>query len=126
MLFPSILKRLQSEVSQHVGDTSSGAVFVIWVDEASCTSLDVFYLVNVIFAGRGHRLQRSILKQSGQGRCRLFCCAQLGGQNRRSLRKKPRVELAFLVDSIYIFFFYNGSILRSGADSLRSHVILYE
>ena len=48
LLFAPILKRLQSEVSQHVGDTSSGAVFVIWVDEASCTSLDVFYLVNVI------------------------------------------------------------------------------
>ena len=48
MLFPSILKRLQLEVSKHLGDTSSGAVFVIWVEEASCTSLDVFYLVNVI------------------------------------------------------------------------------
>ena len=42
LLFSSILKRLQSEVSQHVGDTSRGAVFVILVDEASCTSLDVF------------------------------------------------------------------------------------
>ena len=42
LLFSSILKRLQSEVSQHVGDTSRGAVFVILVDEVSCTSLDVF------------------------------------------------------------------------------------
>ena len=33
LLFSSILKRLQSEVSQHVGDTSRGAVFV--VDEAT-------------------------------------------------------------------------------------------
>ena len=31
LLFPSIMKRLQSEVSQHVGDTSMGAVFVILV-----------------------------------------------------------------------------------------------
>ena len=42
LLFASVLKGLQSEVSQHVGDTSRGAVFVILVDEASCTSLDVF------------------------------------------------------------------------------------
>ncbi len=31
LLLSSILKRLQSEVSQHVGDTSRGAVFVILV-----------------------------------------------------------------------------------------------
>ena len=42
LLFSSILKRLQSEVSQHVGDTSRGAVFVILVDEVSCMSLAVF------------------------------------------------------------------------------------
>ena len=42
LLFSSILKGLQSKISQHVGDTSRGAVFVILVDEASCTSLDVF------------------------------------------------------------------------------------
>ena len=42
------MKRLQSEFSQHVGDMSRGAVFVILIDEASCTSLDVFYLVSVI------------------------------------------------------------------------------
>ena len=41
-LFSSILKRLQSEISQHVGDTSRGAVFVILVDEVSCPSLAVF------------------------------------------------------------------------------------
>ena len=40
--FSSILKRLQSGVSQHGGDTSRSAVFVILVDGASCTSLDVF------------------------------------------------------------------------------------
>ena len=62
-----------------------------------------FLLCQCHFAGRGPRLQRSILKQSGQGRCRLYCCAQLRGQNRRFLRKKPRVELAFLVDSIIFF-----------------------
>ena len=48
LLFSSILKRLQSEVSQHVGDTSSDAVFVILVDETSCMSLDVFWLANVV------------------------------------------------------------------------------
>ena len=48
LLFSSNLKRLQSKVSQHVGDTSRGAVFVILVDEASCTYLDVLYLVFVI------------------------------------------------------------------------------
>ena len=42
LLFSSILKRLLSEISQYVGDISRGAVFVILVDEASCTSLDVF------------------------------------------------------------------------------------
>ena len=47
-LFPSILKRLQSEVPQHVGDTSREAAFVILVDKANCTSLDVFWLVNII------------------------------------------------------------------------------
>ena len=41
-LFSSILKRLHSEISQHVGDTSRGAVFVILVDEVSCPSLAVF------------------------------------------------------------------------------------
>ena len=41
LLFSSILKRLQSEVSQHGGDTYRGAVSVILVDEASYTSRDV-------------------------------------------------------------------------------------
>ena len=37
LLFSSILKRLQSEVSQHVGDTSRGVVFVIWwMKQAAC------------------------------------------------------------------------------------------
>ena len=39
LLFSSNPKRLQSEVSRHVGDTCRGAVFVILVDEASCTCL---------------------------------------------------------------------------------------
>ena len=42
LLFSSVLKRLQSGVSQHGGDTSRSAVFVILVDEASYTSLDFF------------------------------------------------------------------------------------
>ena len=42
LLFSSILKGLLSEISQYVGDISRGEVFVILVDEASCTSLDVF------------------------------------------------------------------------------------
>ena len=37
-----LMKQLQSKASQHVGDTSRGAVFVIVVDEESCTPLDVF------------------------------------------------------------------------------------
>ena len=45
MLFSSILKRLQSEVSKHVGDTSRGAVFEVLVDEASFMSLDVLLLI---------------------------------------------------------------------------------
>ena len=44
LLFSSILKRLQSEVSQHVGDTSREVVFVILVDQVSCISLDDFSL----------------------------------------------------------------------------------
>ena len=35
LLFSFILKQLQSEVSQHVGDTSRGTVFVTVVDEAA-------------------------------------------------------------------------------------------
>ena len=42
LLFSSFQKGLQSEISQHVGDTSRGAVFVILVDEVSCMSLAVF------------------------------------------------------------------------------------
>ena len=34
---------LQSEVSQHLGDTSRGAVFIIVIDEASCMSLNVVF-----------------------------------------------------------------------------------
>ena len=40
LLFSSILKRLQSEVSQH-GVTHTGVQSVILVDEASYTSRDV-------------------------------------------------------------------------------------
>ena len=42
LLFSPILKGLQSKSSQHVGDTSRDAFFVILVDELSCTFLDVF------------------------------------------------------------------------------------
>ena len=42
LLFSSVLKGLQSEISQHVGNTSRGVVFVILVDEVRCTPLDVF------------------------------------------------------------------------------------
>ena len=45
LLFSSIVKRLQSEASQYVGDTSRGVVFVILIDQASCISLHDFSLL---------------------------------------------------------------------------------
>ena len=47
LMFPSIFKRLRSEVSQHVSDTSREEVFAILV-KANCTSPGFFLLVNVI------------------------------------------------------------------------------
>ena len=52
LMFPSIFKRLRSEVSQHVGDTSREEVFVILV-KANCTSLGCFLACQCHFAGRG-------------------------------------------------------------------------
>ena len=76
LLFSSILKRLQSKISQHVGDTSRGVVFAVLVDEVSCTSLDVLLVCQCHFAAMGPRLQRCILKKSGQGDVGCFPAAR--------------------------------------------------